>query len=178
MNKATLPFVFIAGGIIGSLAAAFGTKKYFEKKANDRADSEIESMREMFRKKEERIETITNEKVEKRAYEIITERYSKTDDQKISENKEKIAMEERPYVIDPEEYGDLGYKQVSLNYYDDGVLTYENDEVIENVDELVGKDSLTHFGEYEDDTVYVRNDNLRTDFEILADTRRYADIYC
>lgn len=182
MNKTTLLFAFAAGAAIGTLAAVFGTKEYFEKKANDRADSEIESMKEMLRKKEERIETITNEKVEKRAYEIISERYSKTDDQKISEkkkeSKEETAMDERPYVIDPEEYGDLGYKQVSLNYYDDGVLTYENDDVIENVDELVGKDSLTHFGEYEDDTVYVRNDVLRTDFEILADTRRYVDIYC
>ena len=178
MNKTTLLFAFIAGSAIGSLAAVFITKKYFEKKANDRADSEIESMREMFRKKEERIETITNEKVEKRAYEIITERYGKTDDKQISENKEEIAMEERPYVIDPEEYGDLGYKQVSLNYYDDGVLTYENDEVIENVDELVGKDSLTHFGEFEADTVYVRNDELKVDYEILADSRRYEDIYC
>ena len=86
--------------------------------------------------------------------------------------------EERPYVIDPSEYGDLDYKQVSLNYYDDGVLTYENDDVIDDIDSLVGKDSLSHFGEYEADTVYVRNDRLKIDFEILADTRRYEDIYC
>ena len=86
-------------------------------------------------------------------------------------------MEERPYVIEPEEFDTLGYKTVSLNYYDDGVLTYENDDIIENVDELVGRDSLSHFGEYESDAVYVRNDTLKTDFEILADTRRYEDIY-
>ena len=86
--------------------------------------------------------------------------------------------DERPYVIAPDEVGETGYRTVSLNYYDDGVLTYENDDVIENVDELVGKDSLSHFGEYEDDTVYVRNDKQRIDYEILADTQKYSDIYC
>ena len=86
--------------------------------------------------------------------------------------------DERPYGIEPEEGGEAGYRTVSLNYYDGGVLTYENDDVIENVDEIVGKDSLSHFGEYEDDTVYVRNDKQRIDYEILADTQKYSDIYC
>ena len=28
------------------------------------------------------------------------------------------------------------------------------------MDEIVGKESLNHFGEYEDDSVFVRNDRL------------------
>lgn len=181
MNKAFLCLSFVAGAAVGSLAAIFLTKDRFEKQANERADKEIESMKEYYQKKEKEITTVTNAQIEKKAYEFVASRYQKTADQKISETKNKeegFQMDKRPYVIDPSEYGDLDYEQISLNYYDDGVLTYENDDVIENVDDLVGKDSLSHFGEFEADTVYVRNDELKIDFEILADSRRYEDIYC
>lgn len=180
MNKAYVSLSFVAGALIGAVTAVLLTKDYYEKKAEDRADAEIESVKEMMKRREERLETITNEQVEKRAYEIISERYGVPNKPELKEKKkedETMAAEERPYVIDPSEYGDLDYKQVSLNYYDDGVLTYENDDIIDDIDSLVGKDSLSHFGEYEADTVYVRNDRLKIDFEILADTRRYEDIY-
>lgn len=177
MNKTYVGLSFVVGALIGAATAVLLTKDYYEKKAEDRADEEIESVKEMMKKREERLETVTNEQVEKRAYEIIAERYEKPGS-KETKKEEETMTEERPYVIDPSEYGDLDYKQVSLNYYDDGVLTYENDDVIDDVDSLVGKDSLSHFGEYEADTVYVRNDKLKIDFEILADTRRYEDIYC
>lgn len=180
MNKTYVGLSFVVGALIGAATAVLLTKDYYEKKAEDRADEEIESVKEMMRKREKRLEVITNEQIEKRAYEIISERYNNPNKQELKEEKkeEETMAEERPYVIDPSEYGDLDYKQVSLNYYDDGVLTYENDDVIDDVDSLVGKDSLSHFGEYEADTVYVRNDRLKIDFEILADTRRYEDIYC
>ena len=84
---------------------------------------------------------------------------------------------EVPYVISPEEFGDIEeYDTISLTYYADQVLTDDCDEVIGNVDDIVGIDSLDHFGEYEDDSVFVRNDRLRTDYEILQDTRNYFDI--
>lgn len=84
--------------------------------------------------------------------------------------------DERPYVIDPIEFGDDDYEQETLTYYADGVLTDEWDNVIENVDDLVGTDSLTHFGEYEEDCVHVRNDLLKTDFEICRDLRKFSEV--
>ena len=46
----------------------------------------------------------------------------------------------------------------------------------DEIEETIGKDSLTHFGEYEDDSVFVRNDRLKVDYEILMDQRGYADV--
>lgn len=183
MNRTLLVTLsFAAGGLLGSLASIYGTKTYFETKANDRADAEIESMKEFQKKRLEEIETVTNERIEKRAYELLTEKYAKREDEIIAEKKERegeeMPKEKRPYTIDPSEYGDLDYTLVSLIYYEDGVLTYEDDQVIKNVDEMVGRDSLTQFGVFEEDAVYVRNDELRKDFEILADSRKYSDIYC
>ena len=78
-----------------------------------------------------------------------------------------------PFIIRPEEYGELhAYETLSLNYYADGVLTDELDNPIEDVESLVPADFADHFGEYEDDVVHVRNDNLECDYEILRDLRK------
>lgn len=92
------------------------------------------------------------------------------------EKKEEDDLD-KPYVISPEEFDDNeDYDTVSLTYYSDGVLTDERDNIIEDIEGTVGEDSLTHFGEYEDDSVFVRNDLLKTDYEILADDRKFSEI--
>ena len=98
-----------------------------------------------------------------------------------SENKETVHKEDdsvqKPYVISPDEFGEFaGYDTVSLTYYADRVLADDNDDVIEEVDDVVGTESLSHFGEYEDDSVFVRNDRLKCDYEILLDQRKFSDV--
>ena len=84
----------------------------------------------------------------------------------------------KPYVISPDEFGEFGdYEKISLTYFADGVLTDENNYPLdEDSYELVGRESLTHFGEYEEDSVFVRNDAAKCDYEILLDQRMYADV--
>lgn len=82
----------------------------------------------------------------------------------------------KPYVIPPSELGDEQYDICVLTYYADGVLTNDYDEVIDNIEGTVGKESLKTFGQYEPDAVYVRNDELGIDYEINRDVRRYVDI--
>ena len=102
----------------------------------------------------------------------------------MEEVKEEIADGEwddkdvyEPFIIRPEEYGELhAYETLSLNYYADGVLTDELDNPIEDVESLVPADFADHFGEYEDDVVHVRNDNLECDYEILRDLRKFTDV--
>ena len=82
-----------------------------------------------------------------------------------------------PYVIPPDEFGDQDeYETVSLKYFADNILTDYFDVPINNPDELIGSDSLAHFGEYEPDCVYVRNNNEKTDYEILLEPGRYSDL--
>ena len=82
-----------------------------------------------------------------------------------------------PFIIRPDEYGEIhAYETLSLNYYADGVLTDELDNPIEDVESLVPADFADHFGEYEDDVVHVRNDNLECDYEILRDLRKVTDV--
>ena len=90
---------------------------------------------------------------------------------------EQEAMEMKPYVISPEEFGEFeDYERISLSYYADQILADEDDEKVEDVDNVVGLESLAHFGEFEDDSVFVRNDRLKCDYEILLDQRTYSDV--
>lgn len=71
------------------------------------------------------------------------------------------------YIITPEEYASReGYEAESLYYYKNGILTDEDDNVIPNIEELVGSDAVNHFGKYEEDVIHIRNDDLETDYEI------------
>ena len=101
--------------------------------------------------------------------------YAERQDKKEKKGVEPVE-DEKPYVISPDEFGEKdGYENVTLTYYADGVLTDYFDNVISNVDEVVGFDSLDHFGEYEDDVVFVRNEKMETDYEILRDLRDFNE---
>ena len=81
-----------------------------------------------------------------------------------------------PYVISPDEFGEMdGYEKISLTYFADGVLADEDNEPVDDVAEIVG-DGLEHFGEYEEDSVFVRNDAKKCDYEILRDLRAFSDV--
>ena len=41
---------------------------------------------------------------------------------------------------------------------------------------MVVEDFADHFGEYEDDSVFVRNNRLKCDYEILRDEGEYSDL--
>lgn len=110
-------------------------------------------------------------------YASIIQKEGYTDYSKTVEEKKGEAFVEKPYVISPEEFGEFEeYEKISLTYYADEVLADENDEEVDDVEEIVGKGSLNHFGEYEDDSVFVRNDRLKCDYEILLDQRNYSDV--
>ena len=54
-----------------------------------------------------------------------------------------------------------------------GYLTDDGDFPIDDPEEVVGPDALDSFGEWEDDTVYVRNDTLKCYYEICRDNSEY-----
>lgn len=102
--------------------------------------------------------------------------YYKTIEKNRYDTAEKSAdIPEAAHVIPPDSFGELDYDQISLNYWADKVLTDEDDNVIKAPETIIGSKALGSFGTYEDDSVYVRNDELRVDYEILLDTRTFAE---
>ena len=153
--------IFAAGAAIGSAV----TWKLIKTKYEQIANEEIESVKEFFGrdKKEEESESKKYTECAKALTEGITDGLKEVE--KICEengytNYSNVKKEEEemdidaPYVIAPEEFGELDdYETETLTYYKDKVLADDWDNKIENVDDLVGEESLTHFGEYEEDSV-------------------------
>ena len=185
MNKAGSLFIFAAGAAVGSYVTWKLLKDKYERIAQD----EIDSVKEVFAKKEnsddseptlaEESEHSDKPSIIEYAAKLQENGYTNYSD---SENKETAHKEDNetvqePYVISPDEFGEVEeYETISLTYYADQVLTDDNDDVVEDVNNVVGTESLTHFGEYEDDSVFVRNDGLRCDYEILLDQRKFSDV--
>lgn len=189
MNKATGFVMFVLGATVGSVATWQYTKKKYERIAQE----EIDSVKEIFSKRESAadVEIVTpepqtakvgkpEEKPDITEYAARLEREGYTNYSNVSageKKEEQEAIEMKPYVISPEEFGEFeDYERISLSYYADQILADEDDEKIEDVDNVVGLESLTHFGEFEDDSVFVRNDRLKCDYEILLDQRTYSDV--
>ena len=183
MSKFSNVVVFIVGAAVGSAV----TWKLLKTKYEQIAQEEIDSVKEAFSKRF--IHEDSNGVQENEGPQMTLDEYA----EKLKEMKyaNDLAMAEKekkgvtdadmnknePYVISPEEFGELdGYDAVSLNYFADGVLTDDWDNEIEDVDDMVGLDSLNHFGEYEDDSVFVRNDRDKVDYEILLDSRNFSDL--
>jgi len=83
---------------------------------------------------------------------------------------------DKPYVISPDDFDELDdYDVMSLTYYEDGILADDYGNIIQDVDDMVGLESLQTFGLYEDDSVFVRNPKYKTDYEILMDMSTYDD---
>ena len=175
-DKIVKLLIFGVGAAIGSVV----TWKLVKTKYERIADEEIESVKKIYSYKKIAEERATKPEVKVQNVNQDRVDYSKltVDLGYTNESKEGGEdMREKPYVIAPEEFGEMDdYETVSLTYYSDGVLTDDFDNEIEDVEGMVGEDSLDHFGEYEDDSVFVRNDRLKIDFEILADQRNYSDL--
>lgn len=185
MNK-TLSnlFIFTAGAAIGSAV----TWKLVKEKYARLAQEEIEAVREVYMKHDQDSEETTP--VEEEPAAVIPESVPEFTEQErvdyaniantYNNNNEKGVPKpvKRPYVISPDMFEEGEYQAVSLTYYADGVVEDDFYDVWtdDEIEDKIGNDFMNHYGEYEEDTVFVRNDEEETDYEIMRDTRRYSDV--
>lgn len=84
-----------------------------------------------------------------------------------------------PYILSKEEYfqNETNYSQVTLTYFaGDAVLADDRDQYVDTVDDTVGLVNLERFGFWSEDprVVYVRNERLACDFEVLLSDGKYS----
>lgn len=82
-----------------------------------------------------------------------------------------------PRIISPEEFGEMGNEKITLLYWADDVLSYEDGDIPKNISDLVGDEFQDHFGEYEEDSVFIRNEQIGVDYEILSETRKHSKVF-
>ena len=99
------------------------------------------------------------------------------------EMEEYTVMADRPYNIPPEEYevyceADGLWNSEEYTYYADGYVTDSQGLPVspEDVIRCIGTEFPNWFGTYEDDQIWIRNDELRMDFSVVRDLDNFVDI--
>ena len=187
MNKLGILIGALVGTVIGGGIGWYLSQKKYTKIANeaiDEAKKEYDTAMEeagvkpkrVFRKKEA-VEKPHEDKllVETSSIQSEIEKHGYADYSSMS-----VPSRDEPYIITPEEFGEIEeYDKITLTFYADKIVADENNEIMDEteIQQSIGFESLGHFGEYEDDSVFVRNNRLKTDYEILLDEENYSDSY-
>ena len=189
---------FVLGAAAGAGVTWYFSKRYFQKLRDEEVQSVIETFKPKAEEKSADTEEPASAQPRTSAPSYNTERRSKLQaynalirETHYDHRSPKERLEEdpdepppgdnvtKPYSISPEDFDTLdNYDVVIFTYYADDVLVDEDNEPL-TVDEIiwsVGADFASHFGEYEDDSVHIRNDMRQIDYEILRDLRKYGDL--
>ena len=191
-DKLSSVIIFCGGVFIGG----FLTWDFFKTKYEKIADEEIASVKETFEHREPRPDKNYNVEEALKGNDAyinvspgVAERIIQIIDSNGYRNYSNTAIEtdkkggtadmelKQPYVITPEQYEDnVDYTKVSLTWYNDEVLEDDWGNVLDP-DDVIGSDALKTFGQYEKDSVFVRDDDEQIDYEVLLDTRSYKETY-
>lgn len=178
--------IFVAGAAVGAIS----TWKFVEKKYRKIAETEIEDVRNVYKKYSEDIINAHKEDNEKDPIAEVDElsvnveeakkvhkEYNKIiKDTGYNNGEKKEVDNSKVYVISQDEYGENDdYELRELTYYADKFLADEYDELVEDVDKIIGWEKLNALEESNADAVYVRNEELKIDFEILSVLDNYKD---
>lgn len=184
-------FLIFVGGIIVGAGASYVILK---NKSEDEINEAYRDAREYCRNRDgatkegdEQIDDLDNnldeseeELVDEMEDIIYNSRYSNIED---GSNKKTSSL--TPFIITPDEFGmDDNMEADTLYYYKattdganlDDIIVDENNEEIRDVEDLLGmsiSDIISHYGEYEEDSVYIRNPKLKVDYEILREIAYY-----
>ena len=198
-NTLSNVLTFTVGAAIGSAVTYYFVKKKYEQIAqneidsvkaefakstyvgpNDADEAKVVEEDDAFEEEEEEEEPKHdfNQEYADMVQKLGYHNYSDVEPVNVRTDKNDISKESTSArVITPEEFGEEDYKIVELTYWADDVLTDAKNKRIQDVDGLIGKDTLKRFGEYEPDALHVRNDEKKIDFEIVRDLKRYSDFF-
>lgn len=202
-NKIFGAIIFAAGAVIGSLVTWKVIKTKYEDIAQEEIDSVKEEYTRLMvsmKKKlndsatykdsngseddesEEDIDkfddsTMTNYNEIVKGYRSSNEednQNEKKGDEKEEDN-DGVSYMKAPYVISPDDFGSVpGYNVEPLDYFADGILA-DGWGVKLDIADTIGEDAVNHFGDYDDDVVYVRNEQTELEYEVTRDPRTYAE---
>ena len=179
MSKFSYFITFAAGALIGSVVSY----RLVSKKYESIIQQEIDSVKEAFHRNfdhnncDDKIEECVEENKEEIEFEVKQKDEYKRITQSYNPSYSKSVYYEDIYVISPDEFSEqIDHSIRSLTYFSDGVLADEVGEIL-SIDDTIGHESLNSIGEYEEDAVHVRNHHLKTDFEVLVDSRKYSEVF-
>lgn len=143
---------------------------YHKNKYEQLVEEELESVREHSRKYTKEDYDKANRKEDASRQPISKDEAIKNYNEVIKDNAYSHEPEKDIFIVTPDDFSTIpGYDADSLNYHTNDIISNDDEEEVD-VEDLLGMTALEikdHFGQYEEDAVYIRNTLLHTDYEIL-----------
>lgn len=197
---------FVIGAAVGSGATYYILNKRLEKHYADKADSEIQSVKDVYLAKCADLDKVRKLHDAKSRMEAIifnsgydgkdakdesVYEENDGDDTASDEDEEDIEADlvyptegdinPKPYSITPTEFvhSMTNFDKETLLYFEDGgmVVGANDDRVIDSPEDILGIDFTSLFGEFEEDVAYIRNETIATDFEVIKNEGRWSGSY-
>lgn len=193
MNNKLVGFIsFIVGAAAGAFGAHLYLKEKYHKESQDKVEEALELVRKL-RNKKPPAEVLAERMKQEESIDIppIPGEGREEYEQAMSYNKvyqvpEKVEPKvdlnpksPRSYYVQDIDIGDLDdYEIVHWTYYQDGVIADEDDREISlmELEESVPQGILSRFATEDIDSLYVRNDVFKCEYEILVDERTYEEV--
>ena len=185
MNKG---LIFTLGLLVGTAGGGLLVNTMLKQQYEQKADEEIAACRNAFIEELAKVRKESEEKSreeKKEAAEKAIQTYSpepeKASEMILTAGQKVVATvseKKGPYIIPPDVFDDDNnpYKRAGMMLFNDSTVL-KDDKILDldEIDTFVGREALTHFGQYEEDRVCVRNEMLGIDYEILLIDKSYED---
>lgn len=198
MNKTTKSVLtFVAGLLTGGVAMKvyrdYKFKRDYVEVVEDTTIHKVIEVEEPIKDSTDVIETDSNDveeheiKIKSPKKNIIdyTGFYGKLEDEPpviyTPENSPIVELRgtDETYPISPDEFEEIyDYDSDEYTIYNDGYVT---DSIGQPIDEeetirLFGENFMDHFGEHDDNQIWLRNEKLKMDFSIIKDLDNFAEV--
>ena len=180
--------IFVSGIIVGAGASYVILKNKKEEEINEayrEAREYGKNRTEITKEDDEQIDDVGNNSDESEEENEMKHIINDSGYSSVPDEPNKKTSSLTPFIIPPEEFGIDDDMEISTIYYyeatTDGVnledvLVDEYNDEIHDVEDLLGmsiSDIVSHYGEYEEGSVYIRNPKLNVDYEIVREIAYY-----
>lgn len=189
MLKETI--IFSVGAAIGAASTYFILKDQFDKQRNEEQARDKEYYKELYSNKEETPSEKVKEKpedVEIKIEDAVMEEpdyddiINKLNYNQFSTKTPDMSGDPRPakkpYQISMDDYNeDVSQIKKIISYFEDDGVCMDNDtkEVLDNVAKDIGIDNLELINTEGNDEVYIRNEQLGIDYNVVSEPGSYED---
>lgn len=166
--------IFSAGGLVGGIAGYFICKKKYGIVEAEEVKGVVNPHKDAAEVRE------SQDKYEQELYSASYVRKDKKTGDEEWEEAEKVGPTEPemvPYQISPEAFADEHpeYAKSTLVYYEDNEVLINDEEECVDIGSTIGHDAINHFGDFEKDAVFIRNEALGNDYEVLLEHAAFGE---
>lgn len=185
--------IFLSGVGLGAVSTYFILKDKFEQQANQEAEDLKAYYEDMYANRpytddveldDIHEDAIVNESDEEKKdepdyNEIVNKlNYNQYSTKVPSPVDGEVQPAKKPYQISMDEYNeDMGYVKKIISYFEEDEVCMDNDtkEVLDNVAKDLGIDNLELINTEGNDEIYIRNEKLGIDYNVVSEPGSYED---